>query len=133
MIYRIQMTNLKVTLMFLTKTDSELMMKIIEFCLRKTYAIVYNWILVSLMIHHQNLILQLYHIKSDRQKNNRSTIFLEFLIFPTLTLFKFLLRNSLGNQIHLCLSINHEPPTETLEPNMICDNYREKDYCLFIP
>ena len=82
--------------------------------------------IIILAFQDQNLILKFYIINNDRQNFNHSTNFLIYLIFPTLTLFATLLRHFLTNQNSLCISINYKPSSETLEPNMIHDQYREQ-------
>ena len=82
--------------------------------------------IVIIILDDQNLILKTYTINHDRQNFHRSKNFLNFLMFPTLTLFTTLVPHSLSNQIFLCTSTNHNPPTETLEPTINYDHYRVK-------
>ena len=60
-----------------------------------------------------------------------STSFLNYLIFPTLTLSITRPRPSFFTQIVLCFSTNDKFPLEILEPNMVYDKYQEKNYWRF--
>ena len=69
-----------------------------------------------------NLILKTFIINHDRQNYNHSTPFLNYLIFWKLTPFTTILRHSLTNHILPCISTNHQPPTETLEPSLLYEH-----------
>ena len=80
-----------------------------------------------------NLILKNFIMNHDRQNYNHSTHFLNYLIFRKLTLFTTLLRHSLTNHIPPCISTNHQPPTETPEPSLFYEHYREQYFVFFSP
>ena len=113
-IYILHIINLKEMITFLMKTHSVIMKMINQFCLIKIYTNPEKWILKNFIMNH------------DRQNYNHSTQFLNYLIFRKLTLFTTLLRLSLTNHIPPCNSTNHQPPTETPEPSLFYEHYREQ-------
>ena len=130
MTYVLHRLILNLMIMVLMMTHAVIKMMMNQLCLIKNYTNPCKWMIVIIVVDDQNLILKTHTMNHDRQNFHHSRNFLEFLIFPILTLFTTIVRHSLSNQTFLCTSTNHNPPIEKLEPNINYDHYR---YCLFIP
>ena len=121
------MNILKLMIVVLTMTHSVIMMVVNKTMFDNDLFKSEKWMIKFIISHAQNLFLKLYIIISDRGILYRFTIFQNYMIFPTLTLFTTLPRCSSINQIFLCISTNHKSSTEILQPNMVFDLNREKN------
>ena len=126
MIYILHVIILNLMIMFLEMTGSVIMKMINQLFLILIFSNLQNRMIVIKITHDQNLILKILHKKPRSSKFQSFNELPEILNLPKMTLFTTLLRYSLNNQISLCISTNHKPPTETLDPNMIYDHYRQK-------